>query len=58
MAVHKKQLEADIIKLYQEINTLKFNITNKQAQLKTNINILHKQCLQAELDYKTFRKLH
>ncbi len=57
MAEQKKQLEADIIKLYQEINTLKTNITNKQAQLKTNINILHRQCLQAELDYKTFRKL-
>ncbi len=57
MAEQKKQLETDILKLYQEIISLKTNLIDKQTQLKTNINIIHKQYLQAELDFKTFRKL-
>ena len=57
MAEQKKKLEAEILKLHQEIILLKTNLIDKQTQLKTNINIIHKQYLQAELDFKTFRKL-
>ena len=57
MAEVRKQLEADIIKTHQEISTSRVNLIGRQSQLKTNIGILQKQCLQAELDYKTFRKV-
>ena len=56
MAQTKKQLEKEIMQLYEEMSALKTSFTNKQAQLKNNINILHKQFLQAEIDYKTFRQ--
>ncbi len=56
MAQTKKQLEKEIMQIYEEMSALKTSFINKQAQLKNNINILHKQFLQAEIDYKTFRQ--
>jgi DNA-binding helix-hairpin-helix protein with protein kinase domain len=52
----KKYLENEIKKDYNSLNYLKANILNRQTQLETQINSLHKEYCQSKVDYAAFNE--
>jgi len=52
----KRYLENEIKKDYNSLNYLKISILNRQSQLETQINSLHKEYCQSIVDYEAFNK--
>jgi DNA-binding helix-hairpin-helix protein with protein kinase domain len=52
----KRHLENEIKRDYNSLNYLKVSILNRQTQLETQINSLHKEYCQSIVDYEAFNE--